>query len=183
MLYSVYKMSMCYCYGNFSSGIIITYQSQTPASLPSCLLAEGSGAVRFRDAQILSYVCFKFIQPFSRWPEENRGGFSFPGLCWLCADLEWGEDNFSKDSAGGWATGWEQPGVKCLSLFYFISSVLPPPPPLQTPLFVCLRDQLQVGVLMLTWIMLGRWQLLSTSDSCAHDKREISLITQTQRDT
>lgn len=53
-------------------------------------------------------------------------------------------------------TGWSS----SLCLFYKVY-VYP-----QLHLFVCLCDQLQVGVLILPWKMLHRWQHLSASDSC-----------------
>lgn len=69
--------------------VIVTFQSLTVLSVQQ---ARG----RWFLCCAVSDVCFRFIKPFSCWPEWGRGA----SLCWHCADLEWDADNFSKETAG-----------------------------------------------------------------------------------
>lgn len=110
------------------------------------------------DTVNLSDVCFKFIQPFSCCSEGDKG-LLFPSLvltlCWFGMRRRELFKGVCRRP-----TGWSS----SLCLFNIPAPLVCVYP--QPHLFVCLCDQLQVGVLILPWKMLRGWQHLSASDSC-----------------
>ena len=166
--------------GSTTDAVIVTYQMTLPPRIHhthSVLLcvrqALGSWFLcsALQDTASFSDVCFRFIQPFFlRRPERDKG-LLFPSplltLCWL-----------------GTRGGTFQRSVRAPHRVMLLSLCLISSPPLhfypEPNLFVCLFDQLQVGVLILPSDAVQMKTFVSIRNPCAAVDPGVSHKTPTQ---